>query len=212
MTDGILTGPEIDWQVEIGNIVIDPFDAKRVNPNSYNLRLSDELLVYRANLEWLRRQPSALLDLWFGATNKDLPFGAGYVEDPAVLDMAKDNPTERLRIPPEGLVLVPGVLYLGSTMEYTETPEHLVPFVEGRSSVGRLGLCVHVTAGYGESGFKGTWTLEMLTTMPLRVYAGVDVCQIVYATTTGRRSAYQGKYQGQRGPQASRLWKDFPLT
>ena len=108
----ILSGREIARQVEQGNIFIDPFDPQKVNPNSYNLSLHNELLVYQDG----------------------------------VLDMKKPNPTSILTIPQEGFQLEPGRLYLGRTREFTSTSK-FVPMLEGRSSTGRLGLCIHVTAG-----------------------------------------------------------------
>ena len=171
----ILTGPEI--QRRLGqDITITPFDPKLLNPNSYNLRLSDEIMVY--------------------------------TEFP--LDMKKDNPVERLKIPAEGIVLEPGKLYLSRTMEFTETKK-LVPMLEGRSSIGRLGLYVHVTAGFGDVGFAGFWTLEMHCVHPIRVYAGVQICQIFYHSVEGEIVEYKksGKYQGNQGVQSSRLWMDF---
>lgn len=108
----ILSGLEI--RKRLGNeIIIEPFDEKLLNPNSYNLRLHNELLIYEDD----------------------------------VLDMKKHNKTRSLTIPEEGLVLKPGRLYLGRTVEYTKT-EKYVPMLEGRSSIGRLGLYVHVTAGF----------------------------------------------------------------
>ncbi len=112
----ILSGQEIKAQLG-KNIIIEPFDESRLNPNSYNLTLHDELLVY----------------------------------EEVVLDMRRPNRTRRIKIPPEGLVLTPNQLYLGRTVERTET-YNLVPMIEGRSSVGRLGLFVHVTAGFGAIG------------------------------------------------------------
>lgn len=130
-----------------------------------------------------------------------------YTEMP--LDMAKDNPAKDLVIGPEGLLLEPGKLYLGRTLEYTET-RNLVPMLEGRSSVGRLGLFVHVTAGFGDVGFKGFWTLEMHCIQPIRIYAGVEICQIFYHSVEGEIREYsKGKYQANAGIQTSRLWMDF---
>ncbi|MCL2616384.1 MAG: dCTP deaminase, partial [Defluviitaleaceae bacterium] len=147
-----------------------------LNPNSYNLRLANELLVYESH----------------------------------TLDMKTPNATQSLSIPPEGLVLVPGRLYLGRTIEYTETRD-LVPMLEGRSSIGRLGLFVHVTAGFGDVGFKGFWTLEIHCIHPIRVYAGVEMCQIYYHTIEGEYVEYDsaGKYQNNNGIQPSMLHKDF---
>jgi dCTP deaminase len=125
------------------------------------------------------------------------------------LDMKKDNPAQALEIPPEGLVLQPGNLYLGRTEEYTVT-KNLVPMLEGRSSIGRLGLFVHVTAGFGDTGFAGFWTLEMHCIHPIRIYAGVAICQIFYHTIEGQVMNYEsGKYQKNKGVQSSRLYLDF---
>ena len=79
----------------------------------------------------------------------------------AVLDPRQDNRYRTIKIPPEGLVLLPGRVYLGKTVEYTESPYH-IPMDEGRSSLGRLGVFSHVSAGFGDVGFKGTWTLELV--------------------------------------------------
>ncbi|EMM75942.1 dCTP deaminase [Leptospira santarosai] len=170
----ILTGKEI--QKRIGkDIVITPYSEKQLNPNSYNLRLHEELLVYT-----------------------ELP-----------LDMKKPNPIEKRMIPESGLLLKPGILYLGRTLEFTET-HNLVPMLEGRSSIGRLGMLVHVTAGFGDVGFKGFWTLEISVIQPLIVYPGVEVCQIFYHTLEGQITEYtSGKYQANQGIQPSMLYQDF---
>lgn len=170
----ILSGKEIEKRIN-ADIVIEPFERKRLNPNSYNLSLHDELIIYT---------------------------------DP-LLDMKKDNPHQRIQIPDDGLVLEPNRLYLGRTAEYTET-QNLVPMLEGRSSVGRLGLFVHVTAGFGDVGFKGFWTLEIFCVQPIRIYAGVEICQIYYHTLEGDYENYaSGKYQGNRGIQTSQLFRDY---
>lgn len=170
----ILSGREIAAR-QGDDIVIQPYDPKRLNPNSYNLALHDELLVYT------ERQ----------------------------LDMKKDNPWQLSRIPEEGFVLEPNRLYLARTVEYTET-RNLVPMLEGRSSVGRLGLFVHVTAGFGDVGFKGYWTLEMFCVQPIRIYAGVEVCQVYYHTLEGEHDSYDsGKYQNNQGIQPSLLYRDY---
>ncbi|EKR64172.1 MULTISPECIES: dCTP deaminase [Leptospira] len=170
----ILTGKEI--QKRIGkDIVITPYSEKQLNPNSYNLRLHEELLVY--------------------------------TEPP--LDMKKPNLTKKQIIPESGLLLKPGILYLGRTLEFTET-HNLVPMLEGRSSIGRLGMLVHVTAGFGDVGFKGFWTLEISVIQPLIVYPGVEVCQIFYHTLEGQITEYtSGKYQANQGIQPSMLYQDF---
>jgi len=170
----ILSGLEIKRLMGT-DIIIDPYDEKRLNPNSYNLRLHDELLVYDEN----------------------------------ELDMRKNNPSRLITLPPEGLLLSPGRLYLGRTAERTETHRH-VPMLEGRSSVGRLGLCIHVTAGFGDVGFCGYWTLEIHCIQPVRIYPGVEICQIYYHTVEGEYVKYvSGKYQNNKGIQPSMLYKDF---
>ena len=126
-----------------------------------------------------------------------------------VLDMRKANRVRRIVIPPEGLVLTPQQLYLGRTVERTET-HNLVPMIEGRSSVGRLGLFVHVTAGFGDVGFCGYWTLEMFAVQPMRVYAGVSICQIFYHQLAGDYTAYASdKYQHNTDIQPSLLFKEL---
>jgi len=170
----ILTGNQIRAELG-GNIIIEPFDEALLNPNSYNLRLHDELLVY----------------------------------EEVVLDMKKPARFRRLVIPPEGLILNPQQLYLARTVERTET-HNLVPMLEGRSSIGRLGLFVHITAGFGDIGFKGYWTLEMFAVQPIRIYAGVEICQIFYHDVRGAITEYnQGKYQNNQDIQTSLLYKEL---
>ena len=171
----ILSGKEIERQVAAGNIVITPYDPAKINPNSYNLTLHHELLVYENE----------------------------------ILDMKQDNPAKRIMIPPEGLVLEPGRLYLGRTREYTKT-DRFVPMLEGRSSTGRLGLFVHITAGFGDVGFAGYWTLEIFCVQPIRIYPEVEVCQIHYHAIEGDYELYRsGKYQNNTDIQTSRMYRDF---
>ena len=170
----ILSGREIRRRLG-RDIVIDPFDESRLNPNSYNLSLHNELMVY----------------------------------EEVVLDMRKSNRVRRIEIPPEGLVVGPNQLYLGRTAERTET-HNLVPMIEGRSSVGRLGLFVHVTAGFGDVGFCGYWTLEMFAVQPVRIYPGVPICQIFYHEIAGEHDDYDSdKYQHNRDIQPSMLFKEL---
>jgi dCTP deaminase len=96
-----------------------------------------------------------------------------------VLDVRKKNPYSEITIPEEGLILQPGILYLASTVEYTETLRH-VPILHGKSSLGRLGLFVHITAGFGDTGFKGHWTLELACIQPVKIYPGMKIAQICY--------------------------------
>ena len=169
----ILSGSEILRRIG-EEIEIDPFNQQQLNPNSYNLTLHNELMVY----------------------------------EEVVLDMAKANRVRRIEIPPEGLVLSPNQLYLGRTVERTIT-HNLVPQIEGRSSVGRLGLFVHVTAGFGDVGFAGYWTLEMFAVQPVRIYAGTSICQIFYHELTGAVEEYAAKYQHNHDIQPSLLFEEL---
>mgnify|MGYP001037484033 CR=1 FL=1 len=117
------------------------------------------------------------------------------------LDSRKDNNTKSIKIPDEGILLYPGELYLGSTLEYTETFSH-VPFLEGKSSTGRLGISIHATAGKGDIGFKGNWTLEISVIKPVRVYKGQPIAQLIYFTPSDSCLVSYGeklncKYQNQ---------------
>jgi dCTP deaminase len=126
-----------------------------------------------------------------------------------VLDMRRPLRTRRIAIPPEGYVLNPQQLYLARTVEHTET-HNLVPMIEGRSSIGRLGLFVHITAGFGDVGFRGYWTLEMFAVQPVRIYAGVEICQIFYHQVLGNVVEYQSnKYQDNKDIQPSMLYKEL---
>jgi dCTP deaminase len=169
----ILSGQAIRERLG-SDIIIDPFDESRLNPNSYNLTLHNELMVY----------------------------------EELMLDMAKANRVRRIDVPPEGLVLSPNQLYLARTVERTVT-HNLVPQIEGRSSVGRLGLFVHVTAGFGDVGFSGYWTLEMFAVHPVRIYAGIPICQIIYHEICGPYDEYANKYQHNRDIQPSLLFKEL---
>jgi dCTP deaminase len=96
-----------------------------------------------------------------------------------VLDVRKKVNSVPFIIPDEGLILKPGILYLASTVEYTETLRH-VPIIQGKSSLGRLGLFVHITAGFGDVNFKGHWTLELACIQPVKIYPGMKIAQICY--------------------------------
>ncbi|MBW7936150.1 MAG: dCTP deaminase [Flavobacteriales bacterium] len=170
----ILSGKEIEKHLG-SKIKITPYNPSQLNPNSYNLTLHHDLLVY----------------------------------DNELLDMKKENKATLITLPEEGMVLQPGKLYLGRTVEYTET-DSFVPMLEGRSSIGRLGLFVHITAGFGDVGFSGYWTLEMFCVQPIRIYPGVQICQIFYHAIQGDYALYtSGKYQKNKGIQPSLLFRDF---
>lgn len=170
----ILSGLEI--KKHLGNgIEITPFNESQMGPNSYNLRLANELLVY----------------------------------DKLPLDMRKPNEVKHIIIPESGYMLEPNKLYLGRTVEYTKT-DKFVPMLEGRSSIGRLGICVHVTAGFGDIGFSGYWTLELFCINPVIIYPNAQICQIYYHTIMGEAEKYNSKkYQNNTGIQPSLSYLDF---
>lgn len=126
-----------------------------------------------------------------------------------VLDCKAKNPTKIEIIPPSGFQLHPGELYLGATVERTET-HGFVPMLEGRSSLARLGLFVHVSAGVGDLSFKGTWTCELYAVKPLVIYPNMKIAQIIYHTVEGRvDDVYNGKYMNQILPTESRLFQEL---
>lgn len=172
----IISGKEIKRRIG-SDIVIEPFNPKQLGPNSYNLRLHNELVLYQDK----------------------------------ILDMKKKHETQKITIPESGLILQPGILYLGRTVEFTGT-NNLVPMIEGRSSVGRLGLFIHITAGFGDVGFQGFWTLEIFCVQPIKIYPNLEICQIFYHTIEGDFVTYSSnKYQNNQGIQASMLYKDFEV-
>ncbi|KIX79795.1 dCTP deaminase [Streptomyces koyangensis] len=126
-----------------------------------------------------------------------------------VIDAHRSNPTTAVEIGEDGHVLQPGELYLGHTLERVGS-DMFVPLLFGRSSVGRLGLFVEITAPIGDIGFHGQWTLMLSPIRPLRVYAGMKIGQIMFFVSTGDIDLYAGKYQAADGPQPSRYWQDLP--
>ena len=170
----ILSGLEIKNRIG-KDIEINPYNKNQINPNSYNLKLHNELLVYKEK----------------------------------IFDMKKPLHTEKIIIPKKGFILEPNKLYLGRTVEYTKT-KNLVPMLEGRSSVGRLGMFVHVTAGFGDAGFEGFWTLEIFCVQPVKIYPNVEICQIYYHNIEGEYEKYiSEKYQKNKEIQPSCIYKDF---
>jgi len=171
----IYSAQQIEHEMMMKRIIIAPYFRSQMNPNSVNLTLHNELLVY----------------------------------DEVHLDMKAKNRYKRYTIQEGGFMLCPGMLYLGRTNEYTESHD-CVPGIEGRSSVARLGMSVHVTAGFGDVGFCGHWTLEMTVVHPLIIYPNVPICQIFYSSISAYDRKYEGKYQNNKEVQPSMMWKDFP--
>jgi dCTP deaminase len=135
------------------------------------------------------------------------------VYDDPIIDARKHNSVTHFEIPEEGIVLQPGTLYLGATVEYTET-HNSVPFLEGKSSVGRLGIDIHATAGKGDVGFCNHWTLEISCVKPVRVYAGMPIGQLIYFAVDGEIQNYYNRKLGAKyndrtpKPVESMMWKN----
>jgi len=127
--------------------------------------------------------------------------------DTEIIDAYRPNPTRTIIMDGDGFVLRPGELYLGHTVEEVGS-DYYVPLLFGRSSVGRLGLFVEITAPIGDIGFHGQWTLMLSPVRPLRVYPGMKIGQIMFFESCGDIELYSGKYQSASGPQESRYWRD----
>jgi dCTP deaminase len=158
----ILTGPEIARAITIGDITITPFNPMQLNPNSYNYRLGDRLIVVSATESMTR------------------------TEDHATIDST-------------GYILHPGKLYLGHTAEQIGSNRYVTTLL-GRSSVGRLGLFLNITADLGHVGSLSQWTLELTVVQPLRVYPGMLIGQVAFWEISGTKSSYLGRYHGDLGP------------
>jgi len=129
------------------------------------------------------------------------------IYDEKILDMKKENKTKRVIIPKDGIILEPQKLYLGRTEEYIKT-DYYAPMLEGRSSTGRLGIFVHVSSGFGNVGSSGYWTLEIVCVQPVRIYAGVEICQIFFETIEGKPYPYKTQYEGS-DIHPSKFYKEF---
>jgi dCTP deaminase len=178
----ILSGPEILKQIEAGTIRVSPFDRTRLNPASLDLTLGDTVAEYRLH-------------------NEQRGIDSKVPEDYAI---------RRKTIEAEGVWLYPGNGYLMHTAERVATDQY-VPILDGKSSIGRLFIQVHVTAGFGDPGFDGQYTLEVTTMFPVKVYPGMRICQIRFHAIQGEVLSYQqtGTYKGDKatGPIASQAWK-----
>lgn len=124
-----------------------------------------------------------------------------------ILDSRTENPTQEITIPEEGLTLLPGILYLGHTLEEIGS-DYYVPEMAARSSVGRLGIFIYLNSGLGDIGFKHQWTLELSVVHPVKVYPEMTIGQMKFLRPVGEISHYRGKYQGSVGPVASKLHLD----
>lgn len=187
---GMLTGTEIKRRVEDGSILISDFNSKRLNPNSYNLRLGKHFKIYAMN-----------------------EYNDGLGPDTFYLDSKKMNLTYDIEADEKsGILIQPGTLYLGTTMERTYAKD-LIPCISGRSSFARLGLAVHQTAGFGDIGVRLHWTLEIWSVVPIKIYPGQEICQIYFEVPVGDTSIqYNGKYQNSVTVRESRLYREYNIS
>jgi len=185
----ILSDRDLLAEINKGSIIIEPFDPACVQPSSIDVKVSNLFRVFRNH-------------------------------SAAVLDVKKDltDLMELVEVPEgEAFMLHPGEFALGSTLERVGVPNNLVARVEGKSSLGRLGLVIHSTAGFIDAGFDGHVTLELanLANLPITLYPGMKIGQISFITMTSPAEkpygsgAHGSKYQGQRGPTPSRYFENF---
>lgn len=183
----ILADKDILQRIKKGEIKIEPFDKNAVQPSTVDLHLHHEIRVF---------------DNW----------------ETGVVDVKKKIDVSRLvKISERGFIIHPGEFLLGSTVEKITLPRDIAGKLEGRSSLGRLGLVIHATAGYVDPGFSGWLTFELsnLSRLPIRIYPGMKIAQICFFQMTSpvlRPYGSRGlgsKYQGQKGPTSSRVWMDF---
>ena len=185
----ILSDRSIRAEIAAGRIEIEPFDPAMVQPSSIDVRLDARFLVFRSHTR-------------------------------AVIDVKEDltDLTELVTITDgDPFILHPGEFVLGSTAERVRLPDDIVGRIEGKSSLGRLGLLIHTTAGFVDAGFEGYLTLELsnVATLPITLYPGMKIGQISFLRMDGPAefpygsSALGSKYSGQVGPTPSQYWKNF---
>jgi len=222
---GILTDGAILSAVEKGDIEIDPFNPKHVNVTSYDLTLGNMVSVYRAwvvdPMEVATRSIEGQVPIIKDGSHLALRGGwrGEGDKEPGVLDAKEIPSTIDYEINPDkGWLLKPGIGYLMHTKERVRTMKYN-PILDGKSSIGRLFIQVHATAGYGDPGFDGQYTLEVIVQHPVRVYPGMRICQIRFQTLftdgpeEGPMRTYDaiGNYTAEkaRGPVASQAYKQF---
>ena len=193
---GILSDRAIRHALAQGHIEIDPFDLEQLNTASYDVRLGDLLGTYSG--PGFDSSPAHGL----------FPGAAQWKGEH---DIRNEPECMVWKISPDGVLLMPGSLYLMHTVERIAT-RRFVPIIDGKSSIGRLGISVHQTAGYGDPGFDGQFTLEVTTIHPIRIYPGRRFAQVRFHELCGEPfKLYDGNYKGEtsRGPVKSRAWRMF---
>lgn len=203
----ILTDQRIREAVNGGSIQITPFNPEHVNPTSYDLTLGDEVAVYS---DWVYTGRN----VYGGPVEGYVEDGSGFSAYHRALDVRNEPDVQKFKIDPGlGWVLYPGIGYLMCTNERIHTKK-FVPILDGKSSLARLFVQVHATAGFGDPGFDGQFTLEVIVQHPIRVYPGMRICQIrfqEYEGTVERPYNQTGHYTGEaaRGAIPSQAWRQF---
>lgn len=182
----ILSDAAILEELKKGNLIIEPFDEKYLQPSSYDIMIAPQFRVFRDH-------------------------------ELSLIDVRKEQDATRLiDVGKNGeFIIHPRQFVLGSTVEHFSFPDYLAGKLEGRSSLGRLGLIIHATSGYIDPGFSGQLTFEIsnISTVPIKLYGGMRIAQIcffkMYSKVLRPYGEAGNKYQGQRGPTASRIWEDF---
>jgi dCTP deaminase len=185
----ILSDRTIKKEIAEGRIIIEPFDERSVQPSSVDLRLDHRFIVFRNH------------------TLGHIDVKSNLEELTETVEASDDDP----------FILHPGEFVLGSTAERVAIPADLVGRIEGKSSLGRLGLLIHTTAGFVDAGWDGQLTLEFsnVASLPITLYPGMKIGQISFIQmTTDADNPYGtgvlgSKYQGQQGPRPSRYWENF---
>jgi dCTP deaminase len=194
----ILLSKEIKQEVENGNIFIEPFMEENLAINSIDVTLSKKIKTYiECEIIFSEKYKSFIIN----PIDKNFYF----------LDMKIKNKVYEYEIPESGLILTPNVLYLGSTNEKAGS-DKFVPMYEGRSSMARLGVQSHISAGFGDIGFKSNWTLEIVVVHPVKFYPNVRIGQVYFQNINvsfNNNDLYNGKYINQNKAKESYLYKDF---
>lgn len=224
--DGILSDTAIRAAIDAGDIEIDPFTEEQLNVTSYDLTLGDEVRVYS---NWVMGTPQEFKDRQSGSVGSHPALAARLEADRAeyiqgsrlrpqaphltTLDLKAEPVTESWKFDDNGLVLKPGIGYLLHTKERVCSRMYN-PVLDGKSSIGRLFIQVHATAGYGDVSFDGQYTLEVVVQHQVKVYPGMKICQVRFHTvcgTVGRTYDQIGHYVGAsaKGAVPSQAWKQF---
>lgn len=197
-------------EIDNGNIIISPFNKDYLNPNSVDLTLAPEFKIYK--LPYVYANNLYEIPAYISSNNITVHDKGFTYKQP--LDPRKQNDFESFIIPEHGYVLEPNTVYLYACNERIGVKNNIRAKVEGKSSLGRLGLFVHVTAGFIDTGFEGSLVLELVATQPIVVYPNMKICQVEFTRVEGEieedYSQKSGsKYHNQTGVQESKYYENY---